>query len=156
MYWQVSWLSLCSAFPILLISGKGEAAVSAITEKDYSCGNSFRFCWRFRITEFPFNSETNLFPKPTPLTFKLQTDQITNNPLNKEYPMSNNQYSISIYLYLFPPCIGNWLFLVGCWALNVSFYTFVMLVEHSLSTLRLRWQKTDMTFSSYSITDKKF
>jgi len=64
-----------------LISGKGEAAVSAIAEKDYSCGNSFRFCWRFRFTEFPFNSETNMFPKPTPLTFKLQTDQITNNPL---------------------------------------------------------------------------
>ena len=44
---------------------KGKTAVSAFAEKDYSCGNSFRFPRLLKITEFPFNSETNKFLKPT-------------------------------------------------------------------------------------------
>lgn len=68
-----------------------------------------------------------------------------------EYPMSNIQHSISLYLYLYPQPFGNWLFLVGYWILSVGcwllgvdnalFYTFVMLSEHSMTTLGYRERK---------------
>ena len=57
-----------SRLKLIQDSGKGKTAIPTFVEKDYSCGNSFRFFLSISvITEFPFNSETNKLLKPTPL-----------------------------------------------------------------------------------------